>query len=77
MFQYSIESTACVSWTDSTLWNTSNISMQIILVKRKKRTKEKENIQFATLQNFATCLKKDRNKNGYVPHLYQFIHIQV
>ena len=34
----------CVLWIDSTLWNTSNISMHIILIKGKKRRKRKTKI---------------------------------
>ena len=53
MFCYSKENPACVSWIDSTLWNSCNISMHIIIIKRKERKNRRKNI--FSLQLLVTC----------------------
>ena len=52
-FGYSTKNSAWVLRIDLTLWNTCNISMHTILIKRKKGKKRKKNIQFTTFRN--TC----------------------
>ena len=73
MFWYSKESPACVSWVYSTLWNTCNISMHIILIKRKKKKIFSLQLFGASQQAWRkTCMKMACD----VPHLYQLIPIQ-
>ena len=45
MFWYSKENPACVLWIDSTLWNTRNILLNIIRMKRKEKKRWKESLR--------------------------------
>ena len=46
------------------LWSTCNISMHIILIKRKKREKREENIQRKTFCNTCNIMKPSELARG-------------